>query len=247
MKLLISIPTYNEAENIAKFMKAVFDVASSATGSGESLQADMLVIDDASPDGTAGIVKKLIPEYPRRLHLLERPEKLGLGTAYLAAFDWGLSRGYDVFLGMDADFSHDPSYIPAMLKEIETHEVVIGSRNIPGGGVDGWGWLRNFISKGGSLYARTVLDCPVKDLTGGYNMWTKSALEKMNLSSVISRGFSSQIEMKFRAYMAGCRIKEIPIIFVNRKLGKSKMSRNIFVEALLNVWKIKKHENRHRF
>ena len=239
MRLLISIPTYNEAENIERFIKTVFEVTI-AIGDREGAQANVLVIDDASPDGTAGIVKKLIAEYPRRLHLLERSGKQGLGTAYLSAFDWGLSRSYDVFLGMDADFSHDPSYIPTMLKEIETHDVVIGSRNVPGGGVEGWGWLRNFISKGGSRYARTVLGCPVEDLTGGYNMWTKSALEKIDLSSVISRGFSFQVEMKFRAYTRGCRIKEIPIIFVDRKLGKSKMSKKIFMEALVNVWKIRK-------
>jgi dolichol-phosphate mannosyltransferase len=255
MKLLITIPTYNEAENIEQFIKAVFNSipppppenGAADTGGGDTpnspvpVSADILVIDDSSPDGTAGIVERLILEYPRRLCLLKRPEKQGLGTAYLAAFDWGLRRGYDAFLEMDADFSHDPSYIPVMLKEIETHDVVIGSRNISGGGVEGWGPLRNLISKGGSLYARTVLGCPVKDLTGGYNMWTKAALEKIDLSCVISKGFSFQIEMKFRAWLAGCGIKEIPIIFVDRKLGKSKMSKRIFVEALLNMREIKKN------
>jgi dolichol-phosphate mannosyltransferase len=243
MRLLITVPTYNEAENIERFIKAVFDFTPPPPV--ESIEAgewgDILVVDDSSPDGTAGIVERLIPKYHDRLHLLKRPEKQGLGTAYLAAFDWGLSRGYDTFLEMDADFSHDPSYIPVMLKEIETHDVVIGSRNVPGGGVEGWGPLRNFISKGGSLYARIVLGCPVKDLTGGYNMWKKSALEKIDLSGIISKGFSFQVEMKFRAYMAGCGIKEMPIMFVDRKLGKSKMSKKIFVEALFNMWKIKRN------
>ena len=246
MKLLIAIPTYNEAENIERFIKAVFESLQSVTqsvtvdGNVNLDAAGILVVDDNSPDGTAGIVENLIEVYPERLHLLKRPGKQGLGTAYLAAFDWGLSRGYDVFLEMDADFSHNPSYIPAMLKEIETHDVVIGSRNVSGGGVEGWSFLRNFISKGGSLYARLVLGCTIKDLTGGFNMWTKAALERINLSGVISKGYSFQVEMKFRAYSAGCSVKEIPIIFVDRKLGKSKMSKKIFVEALLNMWKIKK-------
>jgi dolichol-phosphate mannosyltransferase len=171
---------------------------------------------------------------------LSRPEKQGLGRAYLAAFDWGLSRGYDTFLEIDADFSHDPKYIPAMINEIRSHDVVIGSRNIEGGGVEGWSAMRNVISKGGSLYSRIVLGCPVKDLTGGFNMWTKSALEKISLKSIISNGYSFQVEMKYRAYAAGCRIKEIPIIFTDRKRGKSKMSKKIFFEALINIWKIKK-------
>ncbi|MDR2795589.1 MAG: glycosyltransferase family 2 protein [Spirochaetaceae bacterium] len=244
MKLLIAIPTYNEAENIERFIKAVFDSLQTAGPVDGNVnragEAAVIVIDDNSPDGTADIVEKLVPQYPGRLHLLKRPGKLGLGTAYLAAFDWGLSLGYDVFLEMDADFSHNPSYIPAMLKEIETHDVVIGSRNVSGGCVEGWSALRTFISKGGSLYARLVLGCDIKDLTGGFNMWTKAALERINLSGIISKGYSFQVEMKFRAYSAGCRIKEIPIIFVDRKMGKSKMSKKIFVEALLNMWKIKK-------
>ncbi|MDR2344256.1 MAG: polyprenol monophosphomannose synthase, partial [Spirochaetaceae bacterium] len=246
MKLLIAIPTYNEAENIERFIKAVFESLQSATDNGnvaaggEGGGGAVLVVDDNSPDGTAGIVEKLTAQYPERLYLLKRSGKQGLGTAYLAAFDWGLGRGYDVFLEMDADFSHNPSYIPTMLKEIERHDVVIGSRNVSGGGVEGWSALRNFISKGGSLYARLVLGCTIRDLTGGFNMWTKNALEKIDLSGIISKGYSFQVEMKFRAYSAGCRVKEIPITFVDRKLGRSKMSKKIFVEALFNMWKIKK-------
>jgi putative flippase GtrA len=140
---------------------------------------------------------------------------------------------------MDADFSHSPAYIPAMLKEIETHDAVIGSRNIKGGGVEGWDALRHTVSKGGSLYARVILGCPIKDLTGGFTMWTKNALAKIGVNSIISKGYSFQIEMKYRAWHQGCRVKEIPIIFVDRKLGTSKMSKKIFVEGLINVWKIK--------
>ncbi|MCL2139024.1 MAG: glycosyltransferase [Treponema sp.] len=231
MKLLIAVPTYNEVENIESFVKLVFEHIPS--------NAEILVIDDNSPDGTAAAVECLAEQYDGRLHLLKRPGKQGLAQAYLAAFDWGLSRGYDVFLQMDADFSHNPQYIPVMLEKIETNEVVIGSRNIKGGGVEGWTFMRNFISKGGSLYSRLVLGCPVKDLTGGFNMWRKSALEKIHLSSIISRGYSFQIEMKYKAYFSGCSITEVPIIFEDRKYGKSKMSKKILLEAFVKIWKIK--------
>jgi dolichol-phosphate mannosyltransferase len=231
MSLLVCIPTYNEAENIALFLQAVFAAAPP--------DAHALVIDDNSPDGTAAIVEKLIADNSRRLHILKRPAKAGLASAYIAAFDWGLAKNFGIFLEMDADFSHDPKYISIMLTEIETHDVVIGSRNIKGGGVEGWGAMRHFISKGGSLYAQTILGCPIKDLTGGFTMWTKNALTKIGIHSIISKGYSFQIEMKYRAWHQGCRVKEIPIIFVDRKLGTSKMSKKIFVEGLINVWKIK--------
>ncbi|MDR1253017.1 MAG: glycosyltransferase family 2 protein [Treponema sp.] len=231
MKLLIAVPTYNEAENIAPFIKSVFKYVPP--------DAEILVIDDNSPDGTAGIVKTLMKQYPMRLHLLSRPEKQGLGRAYLAAFDWGLHRDYDAFLEMDADFSHNPNYILGMIKENQTHDVVIGSRNIKGGGVEGWSAARNVISKGGSLYSRIVLGCPIKDLTGGFNMWTRNALLKINLSKIVSKGYLFQVEMKYQAYTAGCHIKEIPILFIDRKRGKSKMSKKIVFEALLNIWEIK--------
>ena len=236
VKILVAIPTYNEALNIEPFIKAVFEHIPP--------EGEVLVIDDNSPDGTAKIVESLIPGYPRRLHLLNRPEKQGLARAYLAAFDWGLARDYDLFLEMDADFSHNPKYIPEMVHAAQTHEAVIGSRNVPGGGGEGWSVLRNFISKGGSFYARTVLGCPVRDLTGGFNMWTRTALQKINLSQIISKGYAFQVEMKYRAYAAGCRVKEIPIVFTDRKFGNSKMSKKIFMEALVTTWKIKKNVGR---
>jgi len=203
-----------------------------------------LVIDDNSPDGTAAAVEGLAGQYQGRLHLLKRPEKQGLAQAYLAAFEWGMKRGHDVFLEMDADFSHNPAYIPEMLKKIETHDVVIGSRNIKNGRIEGWTFLRNLISKGGSLYSRMVLGCPVMDLTGGFNMWRKNALEKIGLTSIISRGYSFQIEMKYKAFLSGCSITEIPIVFTDRKQGTSKMSRKILLEALVNIWKIKQRSGR---
>lgn len=236
MKLLVIIPTYNEIDNIENFIKTVFN----------NIPQDgaILVVDDNSPDGTAKSVEKLIAEYPGRLHILNRPEKQGLAKAYLAGFYWGWNSDWDVFLEIDADFSHNPEYIPAMLEQIQTHEVVIGSRNIKGGGVEGWSALRYLISKGGSFYSRFVLGCPVRDLTGGFNMFRKSALEKIGLSSIISQGNLFLIEMKYKAYRAGCSIKEIPIIFVDREQGKSKMSKKIFFEALFKIWEIKKSAGR---
>ena len=237
MKLLTVIPTYNEADNIGNLIRAVFTVIPP--------NGEILVVDDNSPDGTAEIVEKTAAEYPNRLHLIKRPGKQGLASAYLAGFSWGGGMAsdscYSVFLEMDADFSHNPDYIPVMLEQIKTHDVVIGSRNVAEGGVEGWSFLRNCVSKGGSLYSRIILGCPIKDLTGGFNMWTKNALLKIGMDNILSRGYSFQIEMKYRAWRAGCSVKEIPILFVDRKLGASKMSKSIFWEALINIWKIKRN------
>jgi dolichol-phosphate mannosyltransferase len=231
MKLLITVPTYNEAQNIVLFIKTVFENIPK--------EAEILIIDDNSPDGTASLVEQLIQSFPLRLHLLNRSHKQGLALAYLAAFEWGLSRNYDVFLQMDADFSHNPKYIPIMLAEIDKYDVVIGSRNIKGGGVEGWSMLRKLVSKGGSLYSRIVLGCPINDFTGGFNLWKKSALLNIDLQKIISKGYSFQVEMKYKAYCKGCLTKEVPILFSDRKLGKSKMSQGIFFEALINIWKIR--------
>jgi dolichol-phosphate mannosyltransferase len=236
MRLLVTIPTYNESLNITLLVKTVFCSIPE--------NAEILVVDDNSPDKTAEFVESLFQDYPGRLHLLHRPEKQGLAQAYLAAFSWGLFRGYDMFLEMDADFSHDPTYIPEMVKAIQEYDVIIGSRNIKGGGVEGWSAMRNFISKGGSFYSRLVLRCSIKDLTGGFNLWHKSALEKIGLHKIISKGYLFQVEMKYRAFIAGCSIKEIPILFADRKLGESKMSKKIFLEALFSVWKIRKYAGR---
>ena len=233
MALLITIPTYNEAENIEQFIQTVFKHCPP--------DANILVTDDNSPDGTANIVEQLFSMYPDRLHILHRAKKQGLAAAYLAAFDWGLARNFRAFLQIDADFSHNPKYIPEMFSQLASYDVVIGSRNIKNGGVEGWSILRTIMSKGGSLYSRLILGCPIKDLTGGFNMWTKDALLKIKLENIISKGYSFQVEMKYRAWRAGCSVKEIPILFVDRKAGKSKMSKKIFFEALINIWKIKKY------
>jgi len=229
--LLVIIPTYNEIENIVPLVEVVFSYAPNA---------HILVVDDNSPDGTAAAVEKIAENKPA-LHILKRNGKQGLASAYIAGFEWGIQQGYDLFLEMDADFSHNPEYIPEMLEQIKIHDVVIGSRNIKGGSVEGWSTLRKMISKGGSIYSRIVLSCPIMDLTGGFNMWRKSALDKIGLDEIISKGYSFQIEMKFKAYHSGCSVKEIPILFSDRKQGSSKMSKKIFLEALINIWKIKKN------
>ena len=234
MKLLVVIPTYNEIDNITKIIPEVFKVISADAG--------VLVVDDGSPDGTAAAVKTMQKssgggyEY---LYLLERTSKNGLADAYLTGFKWGFEHGFDVLCEMDADFSHKPEYLPKLYEAIQTNDVAVGSRNIKGGAVEGWSALRNFISKGGSLYSRMVLGCPVKDLTGGFNMWRKAALEKIGLDTIISKGYSFQIEMKYKAFKAGCSIKEIPIVFPDRVAGVSKMSKGIFMEALKAVWRIR--------
>ena len=233
MQTLIVIITYNEIENITNLINDVFKIVAS--------NVDILVVDDSSPDGTGKAVENLFNNYPNRLYLLTRPIKEGTSAAYIAGFKWGLSRDYDAFLQFDGDFSHNPKYIPQMLKSIETYDVVIGSRYIKGGGIEDWTLSRRIISKGGSFYSRLILSCPVKDLTGGFNLWRRTALEKIGLDRILSKSYSLQIELKYRAYCSGCTIKEIPIIFSDRKLGVSKISGNTIFEALGIIWVIKKN------
>jgi len=228
--LLVIIPTYNEIENITALIEAVFSFAP---------DSHILVIDDNSPDGTAQAVERIAGKNSS-LHLLKRSSKLGGASAFLEGFSWGINNGFDILLAMDADFSHDPKYIPVMLKEIENANLVIGSRNVHGGRIENRSFLRNILTKCGALYCRFVLKCPIHDFTGGYNMWRRSTLEKIKPEKVICRGYSFQIEMKYKAHRMGCRITEIPIIFPDRKKGYSKMSGFFLLKALADVWKIKK-------
>jgi dolichol-phosphate mannosyltransferase len=228
--LLVIIPTYNEIENITPLVEEVFSRAP---------KAHILVVDDNSPDGTAAAVEKIAAVKPA-LHVLKRSGKLGGASAFLDGFSWGINNGFDILLAMDADFSHDPRYIPDMLKEIENSDLVIGSRNVPGGGIENRSLFRNILTKYGALYCRVLLGCPIKDFTGGYNMWRRGTLEKIGLKKVVCRGYSFQIEMKYKTYKKGCRIAEIPIIFPDRKKGQSKMSGHFLLKALGDVWKIRK-------
>ncbi len=228
---LIIIPTYNESDNIEKLLDLI---------SRTDPAAHVLIVDDNSPDRTYEIVERLMhTSYPGRLFLLKRAGKLGLGTAYIAGFKWALARDYDYIFEMDADFSHDPKYLPAFLAAIEKNDLVLGSRYVPGGGVKNWGLLRKFISRGGSLYARTILGLSLRDLTGGFKCFRRQVLEAIDLDSVKSNGYSFQIEMTYRARCKGFRICETPIVFEDRTAGKSKMSRKIFLEAVLMVWKLR--------
>lgn len=229
-RTLIVVPTYNERENLPELVGAVRRYAKDAT---------LLVVDDNSPDGTGKLAEEL-GATDGNLRVMHRPGKRGLGTAYLEAFTQGLADGFDWFFEMDADLSHDPRYLPDFFQALsDGADVVIGSRNVPGGGVEGWGVGRHFLSKGGSLYSRTILGLPVRDLTSGYKAFSRRALTAIDLGTVQSNGYSFQVEMTYRAIRRGMTVREVPIIFVDRRAGKSKMSRRIFAEAIGMVWKLR--------
>jgi dolichol-phosphate mannosyltransferase len=229
-RTLIVTPTYNERDNLAEFVAAVRAAAPSA---------DVLVVDDASPDGTGALADALAAGDPH-VHVIHRAGKLGLGTAYVEGFRYALGGGYDVVFEMDADLSHDPGYITRFLAAVEAGaDVVLGSRNVPGGGVEGWGLGRHVLSKGGSLYARSILGVDVRDLTTGFKAYTRRALTEIDLETVRSNGYSFQIETTYRALRKGLRVVEVPIVFVDRRAGRSKMSRRIFAEAVTQVWRLR--------
>jgi dolichol-phosphate mannosyltransferase len=231
VKKLIIIATYNEKDNIGLLLDKIFDVVP---------DTHVLVVDDSSPDKTYELVDELIKnKYESRLFLLKRSGKLGLGTAYVAGFNWGLEQDYDVILHMDADFSHNPDYLPQFFEEIKNNDVVIGSRYVKGGGVVNWGLIRKFISRGGSLYSRIILGLKVRDLTGGFKCFKRSVLESININKLKSNGYSFQVETTYKSFLKGFSIKEIPIIFEDRRVGQSKMSSGIFIEALLMILKLK--------
>jgi dolichol-phosphate mannosyltransferase len=229
MRALIVVPTYNEIENIGHLVESVFAVVPQGV--------DMLVVDDGSPDGTGELLDSLASKNPR-LHVLHRAKKMGLGTAYVNGFRWGMERDYEYFIEMDADFSHDPKYLPRMFELLmdPANDVVIGSRYVAGGGTVNWGVGRKIISRGGSLYSRLILNAPIRDFTGGFNAWKRAVLQSVDLDSLRSDGYSFQIELKYRAFTRGYRIVEFPILFEDRKVGKSKMNRKIVIEALGRVW-----------
>jgi dolichol-phosphate mannosyltransferase len=236
---LVVVPTYNEAENIEAILKAVTTTVP---------LAGVLIVDDGSPDGTAEIVQREA-EGDERIHLLPGHAKAGLGAAYVRGFTWGLAQGYQRFVEMDADFSHDPGAIPELIAAAIRCDVGVGCRYIPGGGVEGWSKARHLLSMGGNLYARAALGFPVKDSTSGFRCYRRAALEAVDLASVRSNGYAFQIDMTYRAWRRGFRICEVPITFRERSLGASKMSRSIVSEALLAVarWGLRDlvHRQRH--
>ncbi len=225
MKALIIIPTYNERENITNIVEEVLRFAP---------QSDILIIDDNSPDGTGDVADSLHERYPN-VFALHRPGKLGLGTAYVLGFKYALEHGYDLAFEMDADFSHDPRYLPDFFEKIKEADLVIGSRYVPGGDTPNWSLLRRFISGGGNIFARVMLRLPIKDATAGYRCYRREVLAALDLDAITSQGYAFQVEMAYQTLQRGFRVREIPIIFVDRRVGQSKMSRKIFLEGFLYV------------
>lgn len=233
-RILVIIPTYNESANIRTLILQLRSLP---------VQLDILVIDDNSPDHTGDIVKKLTKQYPQ-INLIQRHTKLGIGSAYITGFTWALEKHYDIIIQMDADGSHAPSYLPTMLKELPTFEVVIGSRYTPGGGTEkSWGILRKILSRGGNFYARLITGLQVFDTTAGFKCFRASGLKKIHITTIKSDGYVFQIEVALRCQKNHLSIKEIPIIFYNRNTGKSKMSFKIIWEAICKVWLLKYQKN----
>jgi dolichol-phosphate mannosyltransferase len=227
---LVVIPTYNERDNIGPITEAVLAAEP---------RADILIVDDNSPDGTGQLADALAAKQPR-IAVLHREKKEGLGRAYLHAFRWGLDRGYQFIIEMDADFSHDPKYLPQLIDAAQGGaDLVLGSRYVPGGGTVNWGLGRKILSRGGSLYARSILGVKVRDLTGGFKCFNRRVLEAIELDQVVSSGYGFQIELTYRTLKKGFTVKEIPIVFEDRRVGQSKMSRKIFVEAMAVVWRLR--------
>ena len=229
-RVLVIVPTYNERENLPLIVGAVHE---------HLPEADLLIVDDNSPDGTGQLADELAAN-DAKVTVLHRAGKLGLGTAYVAGFKHALGRDYQYVFEMDCDFSHDPKYLPVLLARARAGaDLVLGSRYVDGGGTVNWGPMRKLISRGGSLYARTVLGIGVRDLTGGFKCFRRATLEKLDLDSVSAQGYGFQIEMTYRAVKQGFRVEEVPIVFVDRRVGQSKMSKKIFLEAFTLVWKLR--------
>lgn len=230
-KILVVIPTYNERANLGTLLPAVLK---------QDKRLHILVVDDASPDGTGKLAEQLKRKAPARIHVLHRSGKLGLGTAYVEGFKWGLAKGYQAVMQMDADFSHDPAALPSFLEGLKDHDVVAGTR-YQGGRVSvvNWPLSRLALSMGASTYVRIVTGLPLSDCTGGFKAWKASVLKAVNLDSIKSDGYSFQIEMNYKAWKKGFKFIEVPIIFNDRTQGSSKMSGNIVREAIWRVWALR--------
>lgn len=231
MDKLVIIPTYNEKENIERIILKVLSLAGGY---------HVLIVDDGSPDGTASIVRKLMNTYPEQLHMIERTGKLGLGTAYIAGFKWALRRDYEYIFEMDADFSHNPDDLLRLHQAcVAGADVAVGSRYVRGGKLVNWPWDRKFISRGGAFYTKMITWMPVNDPTAGFVCYRREVLKTIPLAEVQFIGYAFQIEMKYRAWKAGFKLKEVPITFEDRKEGTSKMTSGIIHEAMFGVWKMR--------
>ncbi|HEX9069567.1 MAG TPA: polyprenol monophosphomannose synthase [Ktedonobacterales bacterium] len=227
MKTLIAIPTYNECDNISPLIADILAVAP---------EVNVLIVDDHSPDGTGAVADEIAGGDPR-VKVIHRPGKLGLGTAYVLGFHYAIEHGYELMFEFDADYSHHPRYLPAFLEAAKTADLVIGSRYIPGGDTPDWPPLRRFISGGGNIFARVMLGIPVKDCTSGYRCYRTAALRRLNLDAIKTQGYAFQVQLAYNFWKSGRTIKEVPIVFEDRRVGKSKMSRKIFLEAF--VWVVR--------
>jgi dolichol-phosphate mannosyltransferase len=229
MKSIVVIPTYNEADNIESLIKSINE---------QVPDMHILIVDDNSPDGTSNIVEKIM-ENDNRVHLIKRSGKMGLGTAYCEGFKYCLEKGYDAICEMDADFSHDPAELKNFLKLFDDYDLIIGSRYVVGVNVVNWPLSRLILSYGANLYTRIITGMPIKDATGGFKCFRASKLKEIDLDTIRSNGYGFQIEMNYRMWKNGARIKETPIIFVDRRSGVSKMNKSIIYEAIFLVWKLK--------
>ncbi len=228
-KALVITPTYNEAQNVTRLIEEVLQ---------QDPSVEILIVDDGSPDGTAMLVQEILQNNPR-VHLLQRPQKMGLGTAYVAGFKYAIENKFDYVFEMDADFSHNPEKIPVFLEYIREYDLVIGSRYIQGVNVVNWPMKRLLLSYFANIYTRIITGMPVKDATGGYKCYRREVLESINLDEIKSNGYAFQIEISFKAFKKGFRLFEMPITFVDRNAGVSKMSKKIVYEAVFMVWKLK--------
>jgi dolichol-phosphate mannosyltransferase len=228
-RCLVVVPTYNEADNVPQLLPAVLGLGN---------HFSVLIVDDGSPDGTAKLVKEMQKTEPR-IHLIERAGKMGLGTAYVAGFKYALANGFDFVFEMDADFSHDPQELPRLLEKAQTYDLVIGSRYISGVNVVNWPLRRLILSYGANVYTRIITGMPVRDATGGFKCFRRKVLESIDLDAIHSNGYAFQIEMNFKSWRKGFKIHEIPIVFTDRRIGVSKMSKHIIYEAVWMVWKLK--------
>lgn len=227
---LVIIPTYNEIDNIERMIRTLLDLYPGL---------HLLIIEDGSPDGTAKKVKELQSEFTDRLHMIERQGKLGLGTAYITGFRWALERSYQYVFEMDCDFSHDPAQVKNLLEAAQSNDLVIGSRYIDGIRIINWPFRRLLLSYLASIYTRFVTGIPVQDTTGGFKCFTRKALQSLNLDNVISNGYIFQLELNYKIWLKGLSIKEVPIIFYERRDGQSKMGGGIIFEAFFNVLKLR--------